>query len=785
MTELRAEYDAFLVPGVDARILDEWCDQIEAALRSGQPPEFIEWMQRIPVGLRTLALTHLLEIDRTVAINRKCECRSLPDYQRALPDFAETLSQIWPAVVATTSVNPQFESEQELRWPERLRVIRKLGEGGMGQVHLAEHRLLGRLVAAKVLRQRLSQVDTAVERFRQEIRTLASLQHPGIAGAVDADIIDGHLVLLMEFVPGRTLQDLVRSEGPLPWKIAVHYCSELATILAYTHARSIVHRDVKPGNVMLDNEGRIRLLDLGLARFINDAEESGRETKPPMFSGTPDFAAPEQQAKGPPDPRSDIYGLGSTLYFLVRGNVMYPSTKTEEKLRLHREGKIPTLKGQNNAPPDELDHLFHQLVAKDPAKRIQTMSDVEQSFQQLITGNQSTKVPLGSSRRRWLVASGITAISAFSVPAISWYWQKPVARTTAKTSFGLELLSLGIAKRSFGNGAEKHFDQPELLWSVDLVTKSQFCQVMNQSVGELPESPITGVDWKEANEFCRRLSALPEEKRLGRQYRLPREAEWEAVCETLKVDTERVQASSDHATVEQASRRRWAKTLSERGIWGWCADSLLTQVGPRSINNIPVEARTGQYPLRGGTGLFIHNFDLYMDANEHRIQMESIRVTEESDGRTRYYAPTKVRADGFVVYRYELPEVIQSSRIFGSVLAHKPTSSAKLEVSADGTRWHSIDHGYVVDGSTAPRDITSFLRGSNQAFVRLSLRQDAAPLYWAQALRTSPEPQLQFPHVYQFEAETEPATANPANRLVVPASLRHPRIGLRVVCEIA
>ena len=785
MTELRAEYDAFPVSGIEARFLDKWCDDFEAASQRVEAPIFVEWMQRIPVGIQTIALKYLLEIDQTVAIERNTVCRSLADYQQALPDFAEKLTAIWPSVKAMTIAESSVGSKRPLRWPERLRVIGKLGEGGMGQVYLAEHRLLGRLVAAKVLRQRLAQFDTAVERFRQEIRTLASLQHPGLAAAVDADIIDGHLVLLMEFVRGRTLRDVVKAEGPLHWTIAKEYCCELAKTLSYAHSCGVIHRDVKPSNVMLDTEGRVRLLDLGLARIVGDSNKPASDSQQPAFSGTPDFAAPEQQMQGPPDPRSDIYGLGSTLYFLVQGDVMYPSAKAADKLRLHREGEIPSLKLTNNVIPEELDDLFRRMVAKDPTNRLPQMSDVERAFTQITALNPVKTQPLESTRRRWILATGLTAISAISVPVIGVNWNKTTGSNTVRNSIGMELLSLGGVVTPRKHESILRTGPTKILWSFDLVTRQQFCHVMNRTLNELPDSPMTGVEWKEADEFCRRLSALPDEQRQVRSYRLPLEAEWDAVSDAITADVEQPKPVSDRVTVEQVSRSRWNKSISENAIWAWCADSLLTKNGPRSIDNVPAEARIGQYPLRAGTGLFVHNFDLYMDHSENRVEMEKIRIVEESDGRTRYFSPTRAKGDGFVIYKYQFTDAIESSSIYASVLAHESTSSARLDVSADGHNWEVIERGYVVNGSESPRDITPLLRGSPQAFIRLSLRQDSAALYLAQALRTSPDPKMQFPNVYQFQADTKPVATTSTNRLIAPGSLKSPRIGLRVVCEIA
>ena len=783
MTALWKKYDAFPFCGADARHLDQWCDEFEVAVRSGRTQSFPDWLQRLPESLRTPALEYLLEIDLNVSIERNVACRSLSDYQRVLPDFAEDLATIWPSLGPTVRSDPPPTTGLGICWPERFRMIEKLGEGGMGEVYLIEHRLLGRLIAAKVLRRRLDQNERAVERFRREIRTLASLKHHGIATAVDADLIDGHLVLLMEFVAGSTLQDVVRAHGPLPWIDAVKYCCELAKTLSYTHDRGVIHRDVKPGNVMLDTEGRIRLLDLGLARVTNESIQPDIDSQYPTFSGTPDFAAPEQQICNQPDPRSDIYGLGSTLYFLIHGSVMYPAPHVAEKLRLHREGERPKLTGPEGNIPEELEKLFHRMVAQEPTDRPTKMSDVERDLQRVIDVNQRENSPPLSTRRNWLQKGALIAVSAIALPLIGKYWRKSNERETLRNSIGMELVSLGRGEHPPSIAKRQPVDEKELLWTHDLVSVKQFSEVMGLSVEGSSDKPMTGVDWMAANEFCRRLSALPAEKRYGRRYRLPSEAEWETVSEMVQRENEQAELAFGTTDLKRDSRHRWAKSMSKQAIWSWCADSLMVRVGPRSISNIAAKDRISAHPLRGGTGLFIHNFDLFMGIAEHRIQMENIEVTEESDGRTRYYAPTRLNENCFVIYRYELPEAIESSKVFASILVHGNHSEAQLAVSADGKVWQVIDDGYVVKSSDAPRDVTSILEGSTQAFIRLSLRQESGPLNFAQALRTSPEPHLQFPHVYEFQADLKPGIATTASRLTAPGSLKHRRVGLRVVCD--
>jgi serine/threonine protein kinase len=214
------------------------------------------------------------------------------------------------------------------------RILDAIGHGGMGYVFKGEHVLLGRIEAIKVLPK--SQMDPAsIEAFCREIRSQAQLDHPNLVRLSFADKEGDTYFLVTEYVPGSDLRRLVRHHGPLSERQAALVVAQAAEALAYAHERGLVHRDVKPGNLLVTPEGRTKLTDLGLASFSSDASPAS-EAGPRHIVGTPDLIAPEAiVAPGEVRRSSDIYSLGCTLYYAVTGKVPYPGGATRDKLRRH------------------------------------------------------------------------------------------------------------------------------------------------------------------------------------------------------------------------------------------------------------------------------------------------------------------------------------------------------------------------------------------------------------------------------------------------------------------
>lgn len=266
-------------------------------------------------------------------------------------------------------------------------LLDQIGAGGMGQVYLALHRQMQRRVAIKLMSERAAETAEAAERFRREIKIIARLSHPNIVAAYDAGEDQGMLYLVMEYVEGETLQALVKRRGPLPIDEAVDYLVQAARGLQAAHAAGIVHRDVKPSNLLRDNTGTVKLLDLGLARLGDPThvatDPSAREslTRSDQLLGTIDYMAPEQACDGGRvDHRADIYSLGCCFYYFLTGRSAYDRGSVIECLLAHRDAAIPSLRQVRPDLPTSLDETFHRMVAKRPEDRFAAMSELLAAF---------------------------------------------------------------------------------------------------------------------------------------------------------------------------------------------------------------------------------------------------------------------------------------------------------------------------------------------------------------------------------------------------------------------
>jgi serine/threonine protein kinase len=258
-------------------------------------------------------------------------------------------------------------------------LLEKLGSGGMGIVFKAQHRRMKRVVAIKVVNATVTKSPKAVQRFLREVEASGKLNHPNIVAAFDADEADGVPFLVMEFVDGIDLSGLVKKDGPLPVDKAVRYILQAARGLESAHAAHIVHRDIKPGNLLVDGQGTVKVLDLGMARFASDQSSTPVDelTKSGSIMGTCDFMSPEQALNTKhADERSDIYSLGCTLFYILTGHPMYQGETAMEKFMGHRSAPIPSLRRFRADVPKMLDTVYQRMVAKDPVRRQQSMQEV-------------------------------------------------------------------------------------------------------------------------------------------------------------------------------------------------------------------------------------------------------------------------------------------------------------------------------------------------------------------------------------------------------------------------
>ncbi|HEY1377871.1 MAG TPA: protein kinase [Gemmataceae bacterium] len=277
--------------------------------------------------------------------------------------------------------------------PERGRlgqyeILGKLGRGGMGAVYKARHTELGKVVALKVLpAEQMDEVSIA--RFKNEVRAIGKLDHPNIVVAHDAGEADGVHFLVMELVDGMDLARVVDRRGRLPVAEACEAVRQAAVGLQHAYERGLVHRDVKPPNLMLARDGRVRLLDLGLARSFGEAA-AATLTAQGVLLGTADYLAPEQwDQPHAADTRSDIYSLGCTLYHLLTGHPPFgggPFKSLPSKMRAHREVPPPPLGPYCPEAPPGLVAVLNRMLAKDPAERFATPAEVAAALRPFTPG---------------------------------------------------------------------------------------------------------------------------------------------------------------------------------------------------------------------------------------------------------------------------------------------------------------------------------------------------------------------------------------------------------------
>jgi formylglycine-generating enzyme required for sulfatase activity/tRNA A-37 threonylcarbamoyl transferase component Bud32 len=275
-----------------------------------------------------------------------------------------------------------------------------LGEGGMGRVFKAYHSRVGREVALKVIRKEKITKPTILQRFHQEIQAAAKLNHQHVVRALDADAIDGVHFFEMEYVEGTDLTKLVQANGPLPVPVACDYIRQAALGLQHAYEQGLVHRDVKPSNLLVTPRHQVKVLDLGLALLKGAAVADGanRITQQGLVLGTPDFVAPEQ-AQNPVgvDIRADVYALGATLFYLLTGRVPFPGESQTDKLIQHITAPPPSVRVLRPDAPPALDSVIQWMMAKRPEDRPQTPAQAAAAlvpYCPLAVGSGAVGVPL-------------------------------------------------------------------------------------------------------------------------------------------------------------------------------------------------------------------------------------------------------------------------------------------------------------------------------------------------------------------------------------------------------
>ncbi len=276
----------------------------------------------------------------------------------------------------------------------KYRLLSLLGAGGMGAVYLANHDAMQRQVAIKVLSSKRLNEPTYLERFYREARSVAALDHNNIIRAYDVDRDGDTHFFVMEYVPGIDLRKRVRSaDQPLPIDVVVDYIRQAARGLQHAHAMGLIHRDVKPANLLINDQGTVKILDLGLARIADD-DGSITEDHDQRVMGTADYLAPEQAINSHAvDARADIYGLGCTLFFAVTGRPPFCEGTLAQRIACHQTLKPPWLPDLRTDCPQQLARICQEMLQKSPDDRISSAAELIHQLDTCLDSSSSDDWP--------------------------------------------------------------------------------------------------------------------------------------------------------------------------------------------------------------------------------------------------------------------------------------------------------------------------------------------------------------------------------------------------------
>jgi tRNA A-37 threonylcarbamoyl transferase component Bud32 len=437
---------------------------------------------------------HLAECVQCRAVVESSPVDAFLQKLRASASTGAELASEAPTVTGNTAPLPLSEAPAELARHPRYRLLHLLGAGGMGAVFKAEHLVMDRPVALKVIRHDLTGDPAAVERFRREVRSAARLAHPNIVTAHDADQAGDVHFLAMEYVAGISLDQLVQTHGPLSPMLAGDYARQAALGLQHAFEQGMVHRDIKPRNLMRTLDGRIKVLDFGLARFASESTAAATGAASPVSAGdpgatltawgslmgTPDYMAPEQ-AVNPhtADSRADIYSLGCTLYFLLTGQAPFPTGDVIEKVMAHAERAPKPLAELRPDVPLGLVRIVERMMAKDPARRYQTPAEVVRALEEF-AAEAAKPAPLEAAalpkrRRRLVLTAGVGSVLFFTFLVLSWQSREETVSQTMATLYlvtalvggtllGCQFLLslLGLGQQHGVDGHDVHDGGPDL-----------------------------------------------------------------------------------------------------------------------------------------------------------------------------------------------------------------------------------------------------------------------------------------------------------------------------------
>lgn len=371
----------------------------------------------------------------------------------------------------------------------RYRLEAKLGSGGMSTVYLARDETLDRPVAVKVMHREMSEQEDQLQRFRQEARAVAKLSHPNVVAVIDAGEDGGYPYIVFEYVKGETLKQRIARVGALDAQDAIAYAIEVARGLSVAHARSMVHRDIKPQNVLIDEEGRAKLTDFGISRQL---EQDG-VTATGRVLGTTDYVAPEQAMGRGVDPRSDIYSLGVVLYEMLVGQVPFHADSQVGVAMKHVNEELPDVQRRRPEVSAAVALVVERATAKNPAERYQTIAEMIDDLE--------TALEVEAARAGSTTGEATSVLEAVPPPKrklsgrARWSWAAIVALLLlgGGALLAVQLISSGSIG---GGGAEKGNGKP-----VSIVSATDYDpQGDGEEIGSKVELAVdgdpTGTAWE-------------------------------------------------------------------------------------------------------------------------------------------------------------------------------------------------------------------------------------------------------------------------------------------------
>ncbi len=370
----------------------------------------------------------------------------------------------------------------------RYRLEAKLGSGGMSTVYLARDETLDRPVAVKVMHREMSEQADQLERFRQEARAVAKLSHPNVVSVIDAGEDGGHPYIVFEYVEGETLKQRIARVGALDAQEAIAYAIEIARGLSVAHARNMVHRDIKPQNILIDSEGRAKLTDFGISRQL---EQDGM-TATGRVLGTTDYVAPEQAMGHGADPRSDIYSLGVVLYEMLIGQVPFHADSQVGVAMKHVNEELPDVQRRRPDVSAAVALVVERATAKRPEQRYQHVGEMIDDL--------STALEVEAARAGSTTGEATSVLDAVPPPKrrlssrTRWSWAATL--TLLLIAGGVLLVVHLIGNGSLGNGgAEQGAGKPIPISSATDYDPQGDGEEDSSTIGFAVDGNPTGTAW--------------------------------------------------------------------------------------------------------------------------------------------------------------------------------------------------------------------------------------------------------------------------------------------------